>query len=274
MMDIQEKKAVKVGLNQDVLHGGLMYHVQTQVDPVHRREVVTQLFLAGAVVASTRTDFVSTLSGVVDRVELKERLRAIISEQHAAMVEELQAGRFEVPRGGSVLESEGPGPEQPPAMQPTEPAVQPTEPAAAIGPIEGVASSQVSGPSEMSQICESVIDREREVLGLGVFDLRADTLAGLHVVDAGWSREELGAIVGSGSGMYRYAASQGLDHLDESGTPEAPSEIFLAFGPVSQFISRLDERLLAVLVTKPGMTQGMGWAILRRVIEGIRSRLR
>ncbi len=79
------------GFNHDVRHGGRVFHLQTEDSGVQEARLTTHLFLAGAVVASTRSSY-ADLRGAPDLVPL---LRKRMEEQHKSLLRRLVSGEFD-----------------------------------------------------------------------------------------------------------------------------------------------------------------------------------
>ncbi|MSP24516.1 MAG: hypothetical protein EXR75_04995 [Myxococcales bacterium] len=81
-----------VGRNVNVTHGGRTYHVQTEDSGARRPNVTTHLFAdGGRIVHSVKTSYAEHVASP----DLADRVRALMSEQHGAMLAALSAGEFD-----------------------------------------------------------------------------------------------------------------------------------------------------------------------------------
>ena len=82
---------MNLGLNENILHKGKMYHIQTEDSGVKNPFIVTNIFLAGVIISSEKLSYADIVkSDCVDEV-VKELLR----DQHKKMVEDLKKGKFD-----------------------------------------------------------------------------------------------------------------------------------------------------------------------------------
>lgn len=79
---------MNIGLNQNVLYNGTVYHVQTEDGGRSNPVVTTLLFKGGAVLASRRTSYLDILKS--DRLDIV--VRGLMKEQHASILKDLLAG--------------------------------------------------------------------------------------------------------------------------------------------------------------------------------------
>ncbi len=79
------------GFNSDTEHGGRVFHVQTEDGGPERPRVITHLFLKGAVVSVTRSDYLDDL----EKPDLITRIRALMEGQHQAMLDALVRGEWD-----------------------------------------------------------------------------------------------------------------------------------------------------------------------------------
>jgi hypothetical protein len=80
-----------LGQNANVRHGGRTFHVQTEDSGRAHPHVITHLYYEGTILASERRDYAE----LVDAPDLVARVRRLMEEQHAAMVERLREGEFD-----------------------------------------------------------------------------------------------------------------------------------------------------------------------------------
>ena len=79
------------GFNANVRHGGRVFHVQTEDSGRANPHVITHLYYEGTILASERSDY----RAIVDAPDLVSRVRQLMEEQHAAVVEALRGGSFD-----------------------------------------------------------------------------------------------------------------------------------------------------------------------------------
>jgi hypothetical protein len=79
------------GFNENVLHNGLIYHVQTEDGGSKTTVITTTLFNDGAIVTTKRSNY----SDMVNEEGLAGRVVEMMREQHAGVISELQAGRYD-----------------------------------------------------------------------------------------------------------------------------------------------------------------------------------
>jgi hypothetical protein len=83
--------AMQHGFNENILHNGLTYHVQTEDGGGRNPVVTTTLFKDGAVIATRRTSY----SEMEDKEGLAGRVMEIMRRQHTGVIGELQNGRYD-----------------------------------------------------------------------------------------------------------------------------------------------------------------------------------
>jgi hypothetical protein len=79
------------GSNTNVRHGGRLFHVQTEDSGRTNPHVITHLYFEGTILASERRDYAER----VGAPDLVARVRALIEEQHEAMLARLRRGDFD-----------------------------------------------------------------------------------------------------------------------------------------------------------------------------------
>ena len=86
-------KAYRVlqGFNSDAEYAGRVFHVQTEDGGLERPRVITHLFLRGAVVSVTRSDYAEDL----EEPDLTTRIRELMASQHQAMLTGLLCGEWD-----------------------------------------------------------------------------------------------------------------------------------------------------------------------------------
>jgi hypothetical protein len=99
------------GYNANVRHGGRVFHVQTEDSGRAHPHVITHLYFEGTVLASERCDY----GELVGAPDLVARVRELMEQQHAMVVERLRRGEFDAVIAARL--ARGP---RPPAAAPSE----------------------------------------------------------------------------------------------------------------------------------------------------------
>ena len=79
------------GFNENVIHDGVTYHVQTEDGGKKKPVITTILFRDGAIIATEQSDY----SGELESDELALRVKKIMREQHSGVTRGLQEGRYD-----------------------------------------------------------------------------------------------------------------------------------------------------------------------------------
>ncbi len=91
-----------MGFNTEVVHKGVIYHVQTE--PRKDARIETMVYLQGAVIHSLKTSYQDFL----DSPEYsEEKLWSLLKDQHAKVIARLRAGEIGPPR--TAAPGTGPG---------------------------------------------------------------------------------------------------------------------------------------------------------------------
>jgi len=102
------------GYNANVRHAGRTFHVQTEDSGRAHPHVITHLYYEGTILASERRDYAE----MVGAPDLVSRVRRLMEEQHASMLERLRQGEFDA----AIAARLGPSPAAPaPAEMATPP---------------------------------------------------------------------------------------------------------------------------------------------------------
>jgi hypothetical protein len=123
------------GYNANVRHGERLFHVQTEDSGRSHPHVITHLYYQGTILASEKRDYAE----ILDAPDFAARVRRLMEEQHAAMVERLRGGDFDATiearlAGGAPSASDSLTPPLPQPPPPSPPAARaPAAPAAAPG---------------------------------------------------------------------------------------------------------------------------------------------
>jgi hypothetical protein len=111
------------GYNANVRHRGRVFHVQTEDSGRSHPHVITHLYYEGTILASERREYAE----IVAAPDLVARVRRLMEEQHAAMIERLRRGEFD----GAIAARLGAPPAGRSGAAPAEP-VTPVAPGAGL----------------------------------------------------------------------------------------------------------------------------------------------
>jgi len=82
---------MNLGINENILYKGKMYHIQTEDSGLKNPFIVTNIFIAGVIVANEKLSYADIVkSDCVDEV-----VKELLKDQHKKMVEKLKKGEFE-----------------------------------------------------------------------------------------------------------------------------------------------------------------------------------
>src|SRR5262245_28709526 len=116
------------GYNANVRHAGRTFHVQTEDSGRAHPHVITHLYYEGTILASERRDYAE----IVGAPDLVSRVRHLMEEQHASMLERLRQGEFDAaiaarlgPSPGVPAPAEMATPPDPPLPQAPRPPAAP-----------------------------------------------------------------------------------------------------------------------------------------------------
>ena len=79
------------GFNTEIKRLGATFHVQTQDLGSSARSVESLIYKSGKLVSSRKADYTSALGNP----RLADKIQRIMEEQHAAILEEIAAGRYD-----------------------------------------------------------------------------------------------------------------------------------------------------------------------------------
>src|SRR3990167_899972 len=82
---------MQLGFNENVMHNGVMYHVQTEDGGKKNPVITTLLFKEGIILSSKRTSYADIIKS--DKLELV--VKEIMRDQHGAMLKNLKDGVFD-----------------------------------------------------------------------------------------------------------------------------------------------------------------------------------
>lgn len=81
---------MNIGINQNIVHNGETYHIQTEDGGESHPVITTLLFKGGVILASKRTDY----SNYRKTENLENRIRELIKLQHQFVIDGLKRGDF------------------------------------------------------------------------------------------------------------------------------------------------------------------------------------
>lgn len=79
------------GFNDNIRYKGVLFHVQTEDGGEKRPQIVTQLFMGGAVLCTRKTSY----ADVIRTDQVREVVLAVMKEQHLEMLRRLERGEFD-----------------------------------------------------------------------------------------------------------------------------------------------------------------------------------
>ena len=102
------------GLNSNVTHTGVEYHIQTEDLGRKNPYVLTLVFRAGAIVAREKINYRDALGDKAPEAEIK----TFMDQQHHRIMRQVMAGRFLAADGLPQAEVQPPPPPPPPPAKP------------------------------------------------------------------------------------------------------------------------------------------------------------
>ena len=82
---------MQLGFNENVMHNGVRYHIQTEDGGRKNPVITTLLFKEGVIMSSKRTSYADIIKS--DKLELV--VKEIMRDQHGAMLKNLKDGVFD-----------------------------------------------------------------------------------------------------------------------------------------------------------------------------------
>lgn len=79
------------GFNHNILHKGILFHVQTEDSGVKNPHIITHLFVGGNIIATKKTSY----ADIVTSDKMNEVVREIMQEQHKDMMKNLKNGIYD-----------------------------------------------------------------------------------------------------------------------------------------------------------------------------------
>lgn len=126
----------------------------------------------------------------------------------------------------------------------------------------------------ITDVCRGIVESAQEALACAVVDRDTGMLIGVHHVVPHFTPEYLDAIAAAAVEMFCGRTVKRVEELlsMQRGTPAKDSfeEIFISSRGVYHFMKMVQEKhVIAVLVTRKSVSQGMGWASLRNAVSDI-----
>lgn len=107
------------GLNSNVTHGGIEYHVQTEDLGRENPYLLTLVFRAGAIIAREKVNYRETLGEGASEV----RIKILMDQQHQRVIQGILAGQSQAP----AADETAPRPPSPAAVAPPKPSLPPAD---------------------------------------------------------------------------------------------------------------------------------------------------
>ena len=82
---------MQLGFNENVIHNGVVYHIQTEDSGRKNPVITTLLFKKGSIIASKKTGYADIIKS--DKLEIV--VKDIMREQHGVMLRSLKDGVFD-----------------------------------------------------------------------------------------------------------------------------------------------------------------------------------
>lgn len=123
----------------------------------------------------------------------------------------------------------------------------------------------------VTDVCRKVVENMNDGLACGVVDMKTGLLMGIHHLVPHFTPDYLDAVAAASVEMFAGRTVKRIEQLLSvmSRTPvqESFEEIFVASPRVFHFMKLVREKnVIAILVTRKDISQGMGWASLRSAV--------
>jgi hypothetical protein len=123
----------------------------------------------------------------------------------------------------------------------------------------------------LQAICQHVVENVQDGLACGLVDRKSGLLMAVHHVVPYFSPEYLDAIAAATVELFHGRTIKRVEELLSAlrGTAVQDSfeEMFIASTTVFHFMKYIREKeVIAILVTRKGTSQGLGWAALRNTL--------
>ncbi len=79
------------GFNHNILHKGVLFHVQTEDSGINNPHIITHLFVGGNIIATKKTSYADIIKADKFEVVVKE----IMQDQHKEMMKNLKNGAYD-----------------------------------------------------------------------------------------------------------------------------------------------------------------------------------
>lgn len=128
------------------------------------------------------------------------------------------------------------------------------------------------------EVCKQVLEKVEDCLAVGVVDLSTGMLMGVHHTVPYFTQSYLDAVAAAAVDMFRGKNVRRIEELlsQQRGevVKDAFEEVFISSAKVFHFMAVIREKgAVAVMVTRKGTNQGMGWAALRNSLDVIKKSL-
>jgi hypothetical protein len=128
------------------------------------------------------------------------------------------------------------------------------------------------------EVCKQILEKVEDCLAVGVVDLSTGMLMGVHHTVPYFTQSYLDAVAAAAVDMFRGKNVRRIEELlsQQRGevVKDAFEEVFISSAKVFHFMAVIREKgAVAVMVTRKGTNQGMGWAALRNSLDVIKKSL-
>lgn len=82
-----------VGKNNNIVHKGKVFHVQTEDSGPNRPHIITLVYYGGNILGSKKTGY----ADIVNSEYMEEVVRDLMDEQHSQMIEAVKSGAYDKP---------------------------------------------------------------------------------------------------------------------------------------------------------------------------------
>lgn len=125
--------------------------------------------------------------------------------------------------------------------------------------------------SSVADVCQKVVENMNEGVACGIVDVNTGLLIGIHHLVPHFTTDYLDAIAAASVEMFAGRTVKRIEQLLSalSGTTvqESFEEIFVASPRVFHFMVLIREKnVIAILVTRKTISQGMGWSALHNAM--------
>lgn len=82
-----------IGKNNNIVHKGKVYHVQTEDSGIKRPHIITLLYQGGDIISSKKTSY----ADIVNSENMEDIVKKLMENQHNQMIDALKSGAFDKP---------------------------------------------------------------------------------------------------------------------------------------------------------------------------------